>query len=556
MNKTSIALIALATFSSSLLAQNSGVDYTSKVPKYTFSSDLKSQLKELQNNPLLERLVRHRQEQASNKHRPAYHFISPEGRLNDPNGLCYWNGYYHLFYQAYPPDDPRQHWGHAVSTDLLHWKDLPYAIYPNPEEKVYSGTTLVEPNRVIAMYHGVKTGTMIATSDDPLLLNWKKNQQKAVIALPKPGETLPYNVFDPCIWKKDGYYYAILAGTRPVGPGGKNIRAEFLFKSKDLSKWEYLHPFVENDMYGLVGDDGACPYFWPIGNKGKYILLHFSHMSGGKYLIGDYDTKNDKFIVTDGGNFNHGPVSGGGVHAPSAYPDGKGGVVCIFNTNSGQKIGPGNMTEMMTLPLYMTLDDKDKLKISPAADMSILRENKVELNETLLPANEEVWLNGVNGTSMEMDFIIDLKKSNQIEINVLASRDKKEFTRILFYKNGGYPDRVYPNSKFRYSAIAIDNSRSSVSATTSPRVVETANVMIENDDPVNIRVFIDKSIVEVFVNDKQYVALRAYPELNSSNSVSVYSRGNDAVLKSFKAWKMKNVYTETFLKSTGAPVSK
>ena len=68
----------------------------------------------------------------ANKFRPKYHYVNPEGNLNDPNGLCFWQGNWHLFYQAYPPEDTRQHWGHAVSKDLIHWRDLPYAIYPLP----------------------------------------------------------------------------------------------------------------------------------------------------------------------------------------------------------------------------------------------------------------------------------------------------------------------------------------------------------------------------------------------------------------------------------------
>ena len=68
-----------------------------------------------------------------------------------------------------PPEDPRQHWGHAISKDLIHWRDLPYAIYPDPEECCFSGASLVEKDRVIAMYHGTKVGNMVAVSSDPLL---------------------------------------------------------------------------------------------------------------------------------------------------------------------------------------------------------------------------------------------------------------------------------------------------------------------------------------------------------------------------------------------------
>jgi beta-fructofuranosidase len=83
------------------------------------------------------RFAASRQRLAADRYRPAYHFVSPESQLNDPNGLCFWQGRWHLFYQGYPPDEfpapadlakRRQHWGHAVSEDLVHWRDLPYAI--------------------------------------------------------------------------------------------------------------------------------------------------------------------------------------------------------------------------------------------------------------------------------------------------------------------------------------------------------------------------------------------------------------------------------------------
>ena len=267
---------------------------------------LREQEEQLRNDPQILRFAASRKQLAADRYRPIYHYVNPEGRLNDPNGLCFWQGRWHLFYQAYPPEDPRQHWGHAVSDDLIHWRDLPLAIYPNPERCCFSGSTLVEEDRVIAMYHGTEVGNMVAVSSDPLLLNWEKVTGKAVIPMRSPdGSPLPYRVFDPCIWKKDGMYYSLSAGTLPDGPGGKPVRANFLLRSKDLAHWEYLHPFVENDRYSLVGDDGACPYFWPIGDK--HILLHFSHMSGGKYLLGDYDKERDKFVVTSGGDFNFGP---------------------------------------------------------------------------------------------------------------------------------------------------------------------------------------------------------------------------------------------------------
>ena len=148
--------------------------YPSKVPQRGYPTTLAEQLDALDSDQLMRRFAASRRRQAADRFRPTYHYVNPEGNLNDPNGLCYWQGRYHLFYQAYPPEDPRQHWGHAFSDDLVHWQDLPLAIYPGIEEKCFSGSTLVEDDRVIAMYHGPGAGNMVAVSSDPLLLTGRR----------------------------------------------------------------------------------------------------------------------------------------------------------------------------------------------------------------------------------------------------------------------------------------------------------------------------------------------------------------------------------------------
>jgi beta-fructofuranosidase len=512
-------------------------DFTSKVPQYTFAETLDEQEAQLKTNPLLLRMIESREQQAGEPHRPIYHYVNPEGRLNDPNGLCFWQGRWHMFYQAYPPEDTRQHWGHAVSDDLIHWRDLPLAIYPNPEDKCFSGSAMVEDDRVIAIYHGIKTGTMVAVSSDPLLLNWEKVTGAAVIPLQKEGDPpLPYNIFDPCIWKNDGTYYALTAGTLPNGPGGKPVRAEFLHRSKDLAKWEYLHPFLEDDRYGMVGDDGACPYFWPIGDR--HILLHFSHISGGKYLLGDYDTGRDKFVVSQGGDFNFGPHAPGGVHAPSACPDGKGGVVTIFNMNPAKPTQGWN--QIMSLPRLLTLTGKDQLGIEPAGDVESLRGSHVEVGPTKLPANQELVLENVSGNAMEIVAEIDTRGAPMIELNVLRSPGAEEFTRITFLKERGYRDRTRKSPP--PGMITIDNSRSSILPDVASRPPETAPVVMGKQDPLKLRIFIDKSIVEVFVNGTQCVALRVYPGREDSLGVSLRAQGRDAQLKSLDAWQMEDIY--------------
>ncbi len=527
-------------------------DYTSKVPKFTFATDLDQQEEQLKTNPLMLRFKESRRELASDPHRPIYHFVSPEGNLNDPNGLSFWQGRWHLFYQGYPPEDPRQHWGHAVSADLIHWRDLPYAIYPNPERACFSGSALAEDDRVIAMYHGTRVGNMVAVSDDPLLLNWEKVTGKAVIPSAKPED--PYSVFDPCIWKKDDMYYSLSAGRRTVGPDDKLIRANFLFRSKDLANWEYMHPFVEEDRFTRVGDDGACPYFWPIGDR--HILPFFSHTRGGQYLLGDYDKQRDKFVATNHGDFNFRAWGPGGIHAPSAAPDTEGGVIIIFNMNPGKPTEGWN--QIMSLPRRLTMLGKNTIAMEPAGDIESLRYDHQKVEAMQLPANKEVVLDNIKGNAMEIMAEIDAGDAQMIEMNVLRSPNKDEYTRIAFFKDRGnrqirpygidvprQPDSVLSQSANKYaSLITIESSYSSVLPDAKSRAPETGPIVLNPDETIKLRVFIDKSVVEVFVNGRQCVAQRVYPGLEESVGVSLRSQGSESKLLSLDAWQMKSIYEE------------
>ena len=78
-------------------------DRRSRVPQRTYATTLDEQLEQLETDPLLQRFHASRKRLSSDPHRPVYHYVNPEGNLNDPNGFCYWDGRYHLFFQAYPP---------------------------------------------------------------------------------------------------------------------------------------------------------------------------------------------------------------------------------------------------------------------------------------------------------------------------------------------------------------------------------------------------------------------------------------------------------------------
>ena len=519
---TCIRLFATVGLSWLLLSAiaRSAERFPSPVPRQSFSVTLAEQEKELKTNALMLRFAESRKKMAADRYRPAYHFVSPESQLNDPNGLCFWQGRWHLFYQAYPPDEfpnpadipkRRQHWGHAVSDDLVHWRDLPYAIYPGIERMCFSGSTVVEASRVVAFYPGIDAGQMVAVSKDPLLLNFEKIGGKPVRS----------PTGDSCIWKEEEIYFGL-------------VGADGLVSSKNLIDWTAHGGFLEGNPFPL-GDAGACPNFVPIGNK--HLLFSFSHTTGGQYLLGNYDKQNHRFKPYAHGRFNHGTVSPGGVHAPSAVADGKGGVVNILNINDGKP--SDNWDQIMSLAQRLTLDPDSRLRIEPVDAVATLRADHQHVGKTILPANKDIVLDSIKGNSLELEAEIDPQMSRWVQLNVLRSPNSEEQTSITFYNF----DRKLSIWYHTQAVICLDGVRSSTLPDVWVRPPEKA-VMERGDGPLKLRVFVDRSVVEVFINGKQYLAMRVYPGRKDSLGVSLRAQGQDAMLNKLDAWQLRPIWPQ------------
>jgi beta-fructofuranosidase len=490
------------------------VRWASPVPRQVFSMTLAEQEKELKTNALMLRFAASRRKLARLPYRPAYHFVSPENMLNDPNGLCFWQGRWHLFYQAYPADEypnatdikrRRQHWGHAVSDDLVHWRDLPYAIYPGPERMCFSGSTLVEEHRVIAFYPGIGAGQMVAIADDPLLLNWNK------IGPVNSGHG------DADIWKEGDTYLGLVGRS--------------LWASKDLKQWSSCGEFLTQLPFIRPDDDGACPNFEPIGDK--HILLFFSHRNGGQYFLGDY--ANRRFTPYAHGRLNHGRVAPGGVHAPSSASDGMGGVINILNINDARY--SEHWDQILSVPQRLTLGEDQLLRIHPVASLASLRDEHQHMGHTVLRANQEVVLPQIRGNTMELDLEIDPKEARWVQLTVLRSPSAEEQTTITYFNFERELTYWYQTP----GEVVLDGSRSSTLDDVWLRPPERA-IVRRDGQPLRMRVFIDRSVVEVFVNEQQYLAIRVYPGRDDSLGVSLRAQGQDAVLHRLDAWQMKSIW--------------
>ena len=526
----------------------------SRTPRQQFSHDLTTQEQELQDNVLLQRFAESRAAKEGDRFRPFYHFSPPENGLNDPNGLCFWQGNWHLFYQG-SPDEGRVHWGHAVSTDLIHWRDLPYAIYPDTEENSFSGSCFVEEDRVIAVYYGHQgqAGLMVAVCDDPLLLNWTVITGKAVIPNVDYDEYgVPQQIYDPCIWKDGDFYYVLCGGwadgISPLAEPHAHNRvgypeptpcrlADHLYRSPDLENWVYMGEFIENDIFGFSGDDGSCPYFWPIG--ARHILLTFSHVHSAMYVIGDYDRLRQKFIARRGGNLNTGRQGSGSIHAPSAYPDGKGGLNCIYNVSEGRP--QEGWSQIMSLPRNYTLGEDERLLMAPAGDIESLRRHAVELSDIELPANREIVVAEVRGSAMEIIATIDPMEASFISVNVLRCAGRSEYTAVNFHRDAG---KDYANRSWnvRDSIVTIDPTFSTTGGEAQINEPQSCCFRYQEGEPLELRIFVDRCIVEVFVNGQSACLTRVYPENPDSVGFSIHARGHSAVCTKLQAWSMERIF--------------
>lgn len=224
--------------------------------------------------------------------KPALHFVPQRNWINDPNGLCWFNGKYHLFYQHFPYASQwgTMHWGHAVSDDMVNWEHLPIALFPTKhydQNGVFSGSALIKDEKLYLYYTGVRylstdpedTTTakdglfdacqaMIISEDGFNFDNFKaKRQIIPPIADPKLGHIV--HTRDPKVWKHEDKYYMVL-GTKVQEEGKADFTPRLLFYvSEDAENWEYLN---HCQLFGALGNMWECPDLFNIGESTVLVM--------------------------------------------------------------------------------------------------------------------------------------------------------------------------------------------------------------------------------------------------------------------------------------------
>ncbi|MBT2249495.1 glycoside hydrolase family 32 protein [Arthrobacter sp. BHU FT2] len=474
--------------------------------------------------------------------RPRFHFVSPAGWLNDPNGVCQWDGTYHLFYQ-YNPEGAFHHrilWGHATSTDLVSWTDQPVALEPSagPDaDGCWSGVLVNDGGTPTLVYSGRLDERELpcVAVGSPDLSTWTKAPENPVIAAPPAGvDITAYR--DHCVWR-EGSRWRQLVGSGIRGRGG----TAFLYESVDLRSWDYVGPlFIGDASQGSPGDDDWTGTMWecvdlfragsgPLGSEpedGSPDVLVFSAWDDGRthhplYWTGRYS--NDSFEPAALHRLDYG---GRYFYAPQSFLDEAGRRIMFGWLQEGRTdaaMVEAGWSGVMSLPRVTTLAEDGTLRFAPVPELEKLRGNHTSVPGGVLDGSLET---GVRGNQLDLELEFQLAPGSVLRLGVLGSGDGTEETRIELGRPAGRA----------VGLLRLDRSRASLDS--SVDAGEKSGPVPMTEGRVHLRVLVDRSAVEIFANGRPLTA-RAYPTLGGGH-VTLSATGSVRLL-SFDAWTMADI---------------
>lgn len=505
----------------------------------------------------------YREHLLADPYRPAYHFCVLEdvGSPGDPNGAFFHKGRYHLMY-LYNQAGAGFSWGHVSSRDLVHWRHHPDALVPSDgDEGVFSGGAFIDDDGTATLSYWMLWGAKgigLARSTDANFNTWNKVDTNPVIESTEwgiteiedtSGKLIRYGSADPSnIWKKDGKYYMLtgnLLVLRKYGSRGKGLPANRdepqlptdsvkyqgdwldLFVSEDLEDWNYLHRFYESKReWTRKTEDNMCPSFLPLPSEpnggspsGKHLLLFISHNLGCQYYIGDY--KHDKFFPE-----NHGRMTwnDNAYFAPEALVDNQGRQIMwswIFDDRPDSLKKYNGWTGTYGLPRSLWVGDDGTLRMRPVKELEQLRMNEKAASNIEITPGSEVKLDDLGRELMELEISFLPEEARSFGVKVCVSEDGQEET-VIFY------DQEDKMLKFDARKSGLSFGR---------KIIEEAPLELKSDEPLVLRVFVDKSIIEIYANNRQAIARRVYPTLGGKG-ISLFSTGGNVIVQTIKSWEL------------------
>ena len=436
--------------------------------------------------------------------RPAFHLTPRTGWMNDPNGFCFYNGKYHLFYQynPYRTDWGPMHWGHAVSTDLFHWEYLPCALAPDTHYETsggcFSGGAIALPDgRQLLMYTGVKKeehedGTWCDIQTQNIAIgdgvNYEKYAGNPVLTeedLPAGASRIDFR--DPKIWRdEDGIYWCVLS-SRPADGSGSTL----LYRSEDALAWEFVSILAENgNRYGKMWE---CPDFFELNGKGVLMVSpqdmeadgeEFCSGNGNVAVIGTYDKEQHKLIEEQIRAIDYGID----FYATQSLESPDGRRIMLGWMQNWDTCGYRNDMQkwfgQVTIARELELKD-GRLLQKPVRELDALHGEEVSY-ENVQIENEKKELAKINGRIADLFVEADVENCSEFTVNL--AENEKYFTKLSYNREEG--------------TLTFDRRRSGVKRAVDN--VRTCKVNTE-DGKLELRIILDRFSAEVFVGDGEKV---------------------------------------------------
>jgi beta-fructofuranosidase len=475
----------------------------------------------------------------ADRHRPEFHFVSPAGWLNDPNGVGQWNGRYHLFYQ-YNPDaavHDNIHWGHATSLDLVHWTDEPIALTPSagPDaDGCWSGVLVDDGGTPTLVYSGHRDGVgqrACLAVGDPDLRHWHKDPANPVIAdLPDDLDIVEFR--DHCVWRS-GDEWLQLVGSGIKGKGGTAL----LYRSPDLRSWQYAGPILVGDAQDRnvwTGSVWECVDLFRLGHPNgpnpDVLLLSvwdqdLTHHA--VYQTGHFD--GHRFHLDQKHHLDYGLKY---FYAAQSFPDEHGRRILFGWLQEGRPIAAqvaAGWSGVMSLPRHATMTADGQLLQQPVDEVTQLRGDHHQLEPVILQPAQTHWLSDISGEQLDIEMTLELPPGASVDLGILATPDGAEQTVIRLRGDAAGT-----------AVLTLDRSASSLDVTTDTRPL-SGTVPLNDGHEATLRILIDHSVVEIFANGRPLTA-RLYPTRPDARNLHLTARDVASGLKSFEAWQMNGIW--------------
>ena len=480
-------------------------------------------------------------------YRPQFHGMPEMNWTNETHGLTYWDGKYHAFFQknGNGPYMSRLHWGHITSTNLLDWKEEYIAIYPlnNYDLKgCWSGAVfndqIITGGKPWIIYTGVdnaRASMNLASPADDGLIKWNKAGNNPRIAGIPGGYSSDFR--DPYFFRNGNDAYMIVGGSI------NNVGTTLLFKY-DNGNWIHKGEFFTGVNSATCGTFFEMPNITPMGNgKWLFTATPLAGNTGVKtlYWVGTINA-DGRFVP-----FEQNPKTvelvgfakdGYGLLSPSIYTEANRTIalgIVPDKLPTGDNIDMG-WSHTYSLPREWSLDANNNLIQKPVKEVEAYRSDAVNFSKSAFTLNGTQSLGDVKGRHLEICAQFKLASS---EVGM----------RVLKNAYGSVKISFNPLTQEFIVDMTSVNRKVNDSHLFNGRYVSSLPELVRSGSTLKLDVFVDNSIIDIFINDKWATSVRVFSKEYNANGAEIYTTGNTEVI-SVNAWNLQKEEVETAIGET------